>query len=492
MPLPATSRHRYAFLGAAFGVVFPLLALVIRIIQLGWSNTLDLIFTDPLLWVIATAPFFLGGFAWFAGKQHDLLRAHMVEVEVARQDAEEARQQMADAFHQLRSSRERLAQFAVTEDTLRQLETATADFRRIVEQIGRFDLTVSLVHSEEIYGEHGEALGRTLESAVTNLRVILTEMVNAVSVTRQASQRIQCSTEAIAVGMTEQTSQVKVVSTDISQMAATLSQNGQQAERVADLAAEMSQKVEHGGLLIGSTIEEIVSISQSLVAAVERVDAVAQRSRDIEEVIHIVADVAERTNLLALNAAIEAARAGVHGRGFAVVAEEVRKLAGQTQKATHQIADSVELIKREIRESIGGLKAGMTELQKSNTRAGQAVIVLEEVTEETSQLAAIVTDLALANRDQQAMGRRIQETAGQIQIVTATTADVADEIASVVTDLNVHMAALDRLVNTFVLDDTLAMGAVENGMSKQAAGPRFHPGSRLEAWQRRKSQASVP
>ena len=453
MHLPTSAQQRYALIGAGFGLGFPLLALAIRAVQFGWTQTLALLLSDPLLWIIGTAPFILCSIAWFAGKQHDLVREQMGEAEQARQTAEDAQARSAEAFLQLRASRERLSQIAVTEDALHEMEAAIEGFRRIIEQIGRFDLTVSLIHSQELYGEQGEALGHTLEETLHNLRGILLEAVNAVSSIHRASERIQSSTAAIAVGMSEQTSQVGMGITEMSRMAESLAQNGQQAEIVADLAGEMSAKVENGGAIIGLTIDEMVRISQSVLASMERVDAVGQRSRDIEGVIRIVSDVAERTNLLALNAAIEAARAGVHGRGFAVVAEEVRKLAGQTQKATHQIADSIEQIQREIRESIGGLKAGMLEMQGTSKKAGKAVSVLEEVVHETSQLAGIVTDLAHTNREYQAMSAKIQETVGGIGIVTGTTATAADEIATIDRDLNRQMSALDQLVKTFTLQE---------------------------------------
>lgn len=455
---PANSRQRYATIGALFGLIFPAIALCIRLLQVGLSSTLDLLFADPLLWIIATAPLILGGFAWFGGHQHDLLQAEMAQAETARRQAEEAQARTTEAFHQLRSSRQRLEEAASTEYSLRQIEGTIAEFQRIIEQIGHFDLTVSLSRSQTLYGEQGEALGNALEHTLERLRSIVSELVETVAATHEASGRIQYSTEAIAAGMTEQASQVDSVLEDIVLMAAILAQNGQQATLMADLADEMSRKAGDGGVIIGSTIEEVVRISQAVVSAVERVDAVRQRSREIGDVVQLVEDIAERTNLLALNAAIEAARAGVHGRGFAVVAEEVRKLAEQTQRATHQITDSVSLIQQEIEESIGGLKAGMDEMQKTSGRASKAVSMLEEVVVETSQLAAIVVELAQANREHQQMGDAIQHTVSDIGLVSGTSATAAEEIAAVANELNGRMNALDRLVNTFILGERVLEG----------------------------------
>lgn len=452
MNLPEKYHTRYALLGALFGLCFPIVAVGLRVLEIGWSATNGSFIADPVMWIIATAPLILGIGGWYTGLQHDLLLAQMAEAEEARRAAKDAQAQSIAAYNQLQTSRARLAHVTATEEALRQIEAAVHDFRRIIEKIGRFDLTVSLTHSQGIYGEQGEALGRTLEDAVNNLRSILSEVVNAVAATHSASEQIERTTQAITLGMAEQGRQVAAVIDDTAHMTETLAQNGNQAEQVAALADEMSQKVDNGGQLIGTTIEEILRITQGIVASVNRVDAVGQRSREIEEVIHIVEDVAEKTNLLALNAAIEAARAGVHGRGFAVVAEEVRKLAGQTQKATNQIADSIELIQREIRESIGGLKVGVTEMQGTSRKAGEAVLMLEEVVDETQQLAMIVADLARANRDHLEMSDKIQRVTREIGVVTGTTTSAAEEIAEVAEELSSQMAALDRLVNTFTLE----------------------------------------
>jgi methyl-accepting chemotaxis protein len=95
------------------------------------------------------------------------------------------------------------------------------------------------------------------------------------------------------------------------------------------------------------TIAKITSLVEFVNQNEQSIGVLAQRTRDISNVVDMINDIADKTNLLALNAAIEAARAGEHGRGFAVVADEVRKLAETTQKATAEIAVSIKMLQQE-------------------------------------------------------------------------------------------------------------------------------------------------
>jgi len=131
-------------------------------------------------------------------------------------------------------------------------------------------------------------------------------------------------------------------------------------------SARTSERSKNGIVELQKIVDELSILLENIAASNSRIDTLDSRANDISSVLNLIEDIAEQTNLLALNAAIEAARAGEHGRGFAVVAEEVRKLAERTQKATGEIAISIQTLQQETSE-IAKASEEMTELAKNSS-----------------------------------------------------------------------------------------------------------------------------
>ncbi len=242
-------------------------------------------------------------------------------------------------------------------------------------------------------------------------------------------------------------------------MSATAGQTTHQAESVSAAAEEASagvQTVAASAEELSSSIGEITrqvaqsaKITEKAVTDARRTDAtvraLAEGAQRIGQVVELIRSIAGQTNLLALNATIEAARAGDAGKGFAVVASEVKGLAGQTAKATEEIA------------------AQITQLQSETTQAVDAIKGITAVIEEVS---AIATAIASAVEQQGAatneIARNVQQTAESTRQVTSTISGVsqgaastgaaADQVLSAAGELSRQAESLSAEVSGFVSD----------------------------------------
>ena len=162
----------------------------------------------------------------------------------------------------------------------------------------------------------------------------------------------------------------------------------------------------------------MIKISEVVKQSAETVQALGKSSDQIGEIVQVIDDIADQTNLLALNAAIEAARAGEQGRGFAVVADEVRKLAERTTKATKEIATMIKQIQKDTNDAVESMQQGTAEVEVGKKLAEKAGSSLQEIIHGAEQVVDIVTQVAAASEEQSSAAEQISKNIESTHIVT--------------------------------------------------------------------------
>jgi methyl-accepting chemotaxis protein len=198
----------------------------------------------------------------------------------------------------------------------------------------------------------------------------------------------------------------------------------------------------------------MIRISEVVKKSAETVQELGKSSNEIGEIIQVIDDIADQTNLLALNAAIEAARAGEQGRGFAVVADEVRKLAERTSKATQEIAGMIKHIQKDTEGAVKSMQQGTKEVENGRNLAEKAGDSLKEIIMGADRVTDIVTQVAAASEEQSRSSEQITQNIELITNVTQQSATGVRQIAHAAEELNQLTSNLQSLISAFKVDSS--------------------------------------
>jgi len=257
-----------------------------------------------------------------------------------------------------------------------------------------------------------------------------------------AAERIRTSSNAQSDAATAIASSVE----QTAQNAALVAERSREAQQVA----EQARKLATGGrTMLGRVISEIEQTAVSVRASSEAIAELGRKSQSINEMVQVIRDIADQTNLLALNAAIEAARAGEQGRGFAVVADEVRKLAEKSARAAQEITAQISAVVSGTDEAVAGMQTCVVHVGKGVELARETGAAVASLNEGADQTLQQVADIAAAMAEQRVAAKSIADQVERISGMALDNRADAENNVKVTGDLGQLSAALQGAITNF-------------------------------------------
>jgi methyl-accepting chemotaxis protein len=294
------------------------------------------------------------------------------------------------------------------------LQRSVTEFLTIVSQIARGDLTLRGKVTNDALGNVVDSVNYMLD----NFTKVLERVRKAAIDVQTSASDILISSEEMASGANQQDQEITNTSSAVEELTVSMKQVSNNAEASAEAARRALDAAEQGNRSVRDTLEGMQRIRASVQATAKKIKSLGDRSLEISDIVKVINDITEQTNLLALNAAIEAARAGEAGRGFAVVADEVRKLAEHSRTATKDISALIKSIQAETNEAVVVMEEGTKEVEVGARLADQAGKALEAISSVVRQSAELVQEISLASKQQV---RGTEGVANAMQIISAIT-----------------------------------------------------------------------
>jgi methyl-accepting chemotaxis protein len=312
---------------------------------------------------------------------------------------------------------------------------------------GDFSIAVS-EHALKRKDEMG-VFARSMDVMNTSLKQMLKEVTASAANVASASTQLTMSAGKLSKGATEQVEKTTVAATASAQMDQASGDIARSSTQVATSATEAVKVAEEGRHVVDKSIQEVNLIAETVETALGFVRELGEQSAKIGDIVTVINDIADQTNLLALNAAIEAARAGEHGRGFAVVADEVRKLAERSSTSTTEIANMIHSIREGVRKTVASMDTAKDKVGAGVEYSSQVSTALEGIVESINHLHSDIHQIATATEEMSATTDEIARDINQISAVTQETFSSSEEVSRAAAGLSDLSRRLEGSVQSF-------------------------------------------
>ncbi|NLY58044.1 MAG: chemotaxis protein [Gammaproteobacteria bacterium] len=343
-----------------------------------------------------------------------------------------------------RETRQRLTETAATN------ERNQAAILRLLDEIADLadgDLTAEATVTEDFTG----AIADSINYSIDQLRALVQTINETALQVASAAQETQGTAMHLAEASEHQAQEIAGASAAVNEMAVSIDQVSANAAESAAVAERSVAIANKGNEVVQSTIIGMDTIREQIQDTSKRIKRLGESSQEIGDIVSLINDIADQTNILALNAAIQAAMAGDAGRGFAVVADEVQRLAERSSAATKQIEALVKTIQTDTNEAVISMEQTTSEVVSGARLTQDAGVALEEIEKVSTSLAALIQNISNAARQQASSAGHISNTMNVIQEITSQTSAGTTTTARSIGELATLAESMRQSVDGFTL-----------------------------------------
>ena len=311
------------------------------------------------------------------------------------------------------------------------------------------DLTIRATVTESITG----AIADSVNYAVEALRVLVTKINNTSGDLTRYAGKADNNIQLLSESSQRQTQKIN----DSSESITALIDSIKNVSNVAASSAQVAQKsleISHAGAAkVRSTISGMSTIREQIQSTSKRIKRLSESSQEISNIVHLMNDIAEQTNVLALNAAIQASAAKTqsNSQNFSALSDEVQQLSQDAAEATHKIEVLVRAILADTEEAVTSMEMTTADVVEGTHNAETAKDSLNEIENVSARLAELIANISTASVNQSDAAEQIAEAIADIQDITQQTSDQVVETTEYISDLTKTTAELRESIYGFVL-----------------------------------------
>lgn len=284
---------------------------------------------------------------------------------------------------------------------------------------------------------------------VEKMRHSLREMNQQCSTVAGYASQLATAANQVQHAAAQQSDYSSEMASAIEQLTVSINHIGDQSGTANDKTVLANQLAYSGQEVIGSTVQDIQQISNTVQTTAQSLHELEESTNSISSAVSSIKDIADQTNLLALNAAIEAARAGEQGRGFAVVADEVRKLAEHTTELTSGIGKLIQNIETASRSSLSAMTNTQQQVKQGVERAGTASDSISQIGSASKEVLSMVTDINRAIKEQTIASHQIAGNIERISQMAEEASAASKQSASIASQLHQASETMVQAVNAY-------------------------------------------